>query len=103
MIALVERHLDAIRALCEEIGVLRLALAGSAGTGDFDPERSDVDVLVDYPTGYECDLRLTRYFDFSDCLAMMLGRRIDLVMAGAMRKSRFIRSVNQSRRLLFAA
>jgi uncharacterized protein len=103
MIALVEEKLDAIRALCEEFGVLRLELFGSAATGAFDPERSDLDFLVEHPPDYDFGPWATRYFAFRDDLAALLGRSVDLVMVGALRKPRFIRSVNESRQLLYAA
>jgi predicted nucleotidyltransferase len=103
MIALVEEKLEAIRALCEIFGVLRLELFGSAATGAFDPERSDLDFLVEYPPNYDFGPWLTRYFAFRDELAALLGRSVDLVMVGALRKPRFIRSVNESRQLLYAA
>jgi predicted nucleotidyltransferase len=103
MIPLVERHLDAIRALCREYGVARLEIFGSAATGEFDETHSDVDFIVDYPPDYDFGLWLGRYFELKDRLESLLGRPVDLVMAGAMRKPRFIQSANASRRLLYAA
>ena len=103
MHTLIDRHLGAIRALCREYGVARLDVFGSATTDAFDPDRSDVDFIVEYPPDYEFGLWLTRYFEFKERLEALLGRPVDLVMAGAMRKRRFIESANESRRLLFAA
>jgi predicted nucleotidyltransferase len=99
----VDQHLDAIRALCREFGITRLEVFGSAGTPGFDPETSDVDFLVEYPHDYDFGLWLTRYFALKARLESPLGRRVDLVMAGAIRKPRFIESVNETRRLLYAA
>lgn len=45
-----------IAAVCKRFGVRRLAVFGSAVTGDFAPDRSDVDVLVEFDT----DLASTR-------------------------------------------
>ena len=103
MIPLIEQHLEAIRALCREFGVARLEVLGSAATGDFDPASSDVDFIVEYPPDYDFGLWLTRYFELKERLETLLGRPVDLVMAGAMRKPRFIESANESRRLLYAA
>jgi predicted nucleotidyltransferase len=100
---LIERHLAAIRDLCREYGVARLELFGSAATGAFDPDRSDVDFIVEYPPDYEFGLWLGRYFDLKDRLEALLGRPVDLVMLGAMRKPRFVESANESRQLLYAA
>jgi predicted nucleotidyltransferase len=103
VIALVEQHLEEINALCREFGVVRLELFGSAATGEFDPATSDVDFLVEYPEGYEFGSWLTRYFEFKERLESLLGHSVDLVMVGAMRNPYFIQSVNESRRLLYAA
>lgn len=103
MIALIEEHHEAIRALCEKFGVLRLELFGSVATGAFDPERSDVDVLVEYPADYDFGPCLKRYVDFKDRLESLPGRPVDLVIVGAMRNPYFIRSVNVSRQPLYAA
>ena len=99
----IERNLEAIRALCQEYGVARLEVFGSAATDAFDPDRSDVDFIVEYPPDYEFGLWLTRYFELKDRLEALLGCPVDLVMAGAMRKRRFIECANESRRLLYAA
>lgn len=99
MIPLVAQHVEAIRALCREYGVARLEVFGSATTGAFDPATSD----VDYPPDYEFGIWLTRYFELKERLEPLLGRPVDLVMAGAIRKPWFIESVNGSRRLLYAA
>ena len=103
MIPLVQQHLEAINALCREYGVLRLEVFGSAATGEFDPERSDIDFLVEYPEDYDFGLWLTCYFEFKRRLEDILGYPVDLVMVGAMRNPCFIESVNESRRLLYAA
>lgn len=103
MIDLIEKHLHEIEALCQEFGVTRLELFGSAATGEFDPESSDIDFLVDYPPDYEFGPWVGRHFDLQERLELLLGRKVDLVMISAMRKPRFIESVNQTRRLLYAA
>jgi predicted nucleotidyltransferase len=103
MIALVNDNLDAIAALCREYGVLRLELFGSAATGEFDPEHSDIDFIVEYPDDYDFGLWLTRYFEFRKRLEDVLGFPVDLVMVGAIRDPYFIESVNESRSQLYAA
>lgn len=97
MIDLIEEHREEIHVLCREFGITRLELFGSAATGAFDPERSDVDFIVDFGPW------LTRHFDFQERLADVLGRPVDLVMASALRNPRFIEPINESRQLLYAA
>lgn len=100
---LITNNLDAIRALCREYGVARLEVFGSIVTEDFDPTRSDVDFIIEYPSDYDFGPVLTRYFELKERLEALLGRSVDLVMVGAMRKPRFIASANETRRELYAA
>ncbi len=103
MNSLIAEHLGAIRALCREYGVSRLELFGSAATGRFDPDSSDIDFIIEYPPDYDFGHWLTRYFELKDRLETLLGRPVDLVMTGAMRNPRFIQSANERRQLLYAA
>jgi predicted nucleotidyltransferase len=99
----IAEHLEAIRAHCREFGVTRLEVYGSVCTREFDPVRSDIDFLVEYPVDYEFGLWLTRYFDLKERLELLLGRSVDLVMSGAPRNPYFIRAMNETRQLLYAA
>lgn len=94
MIPLVEEKLEEIRAICREFGVVRLEVFGSAATGAFDPERSDVDFLVQFPPDYDFGPWLKQFFDLQERLSELLERPVDLVMIEALRKPRFIRNVN---------
>jgi predicted nucleotidyltransferase len=100
---LIDRHRAALQSLCREYGVTRLELFGSATTAAFDPDRSDLDFIVEFPPDYDYGPWLTRFFEFQEHLASLFRRSIDLIMAGAIRKPRFIQSVNETRQLLYAA
>ena len=99
----IAEHLEAIHALCREYGVTRLEVFGSVCTPEFDPERSDVDFLVEYPEGYDFGPWATRYLALQDDLAELLGRKVDLVMTRAIRKKYFLLAINETRELLYAA
>lgn len=101
--AVIADHLDEIRALCREFEVMRLDVFGSAVTGEFDPERSDVDLLVEYAPETDLGPWMKRYFDLQERLEALLGRSVDLVMAGGLSNPYFIRSVNETRQVLYAA
>ena len=88
--------------VCERFHVVRLDVFGSALRDDFEPGRSDVDVLVDFgpmsPLG-----KPDAYFGLLDELRAILGSDVDLVMVGAL-KNRYIREdVNRTKRVLYAA
>ena len=99
---LIADHLDAIRDLCREFGVARLEVFGSVMTSRFD-EESDVDFIVEYPEGYDLGPWAGRHLDLQERLESLLGRRVDLVMATAIRKPRFIQAIQEQRQVLYAA
>ena len=72
--------LTAHRAELAAFGLRRLALFGSVARDEAGPD-SDVDVLVDF----EGKATLDRYAGLNDRLEDLLGRPVDLVMAGAIR------------------
>lgn len=77
MIPLIEDNRDAIATLCKQYGVARLALFGSAVKGTFDPDRSDLDFVVDLG-GYERGVA-RRYLGLIVALELLLGRSVDVV------------------------
>jgi uncharacterized protein len=74
--AILERR-DEIAALCRRYGIVRLEVFGSAARGtDFDPARSDVDLLIDLGNRA---LTLDAYLDLKDELEALFGRSVDLM------------------------
>jgi len=98
----VEQRQSEIVALCRQFGVRRLELFGSAVRPDFDPETSDVDLLVEIEPppgmGYA-----DAYFGLKEELERLLARPVDLVSLASLRNPYFIREIEASRRLLYAA
>ena len=102
MIKLIHDNRSPIESLCRKYHVARLDVFGSAADGTFDPVRSDVDFLVEFLHTNEMDAA-DQYFGMMEDLQSLLGRRVDLVCTRAMRNPYFIKAVNQSRKLLYAA
>lgn len=102
MLRLIEAHRNDIAELCRRFHVQRLDVFGSAARGsDFDPARSDIDLLVTYIPGYHSGI--AAYLDFRDALTALLERPVDLVMEGAV-ENPFIRAgIERSREPLYAA
>lgn len=90
-----------VEQLCRRFGVARLAVFGSAVTEDFDPERSDLDVLVEFAEGV--DGLFDAYFGLREALEDLVGRPVDLVMASAVQNPFVARSIAETRRDLYAA
>lgn len=76
--------------------------SGSAATGEFDPETSDLDFLVEFvdkPPGGMAHA----YFGLLDSLSELFDRRVDLVSTRAISNPYFLKSVNESRRPVYVA
>lgn len=100
---IIEQHRKAITALCREYGVARLELFGSAAAEDFDPDRSDMDFLVEYPTDYDFGPWLSRFQELEASLAILLGSDVDLVMTSALRNRWFNREAAMTRTVTYHA
>lgn len=102
MLPLIAAHRSEIEALCRRYHLARLDLFGSAARGgDFDPQRSDIDLLVTYAP--QAAPTFSEYFDLSEQLAELLARPIDLVMSGAVRNPFLRAGIERSKELLYAA
>jgi predicted nucleotidyltransferase len=97
----IDLPLDEVERLCRRFGVARLALFGSAVTDDFDPGRSDLDVLVEFSPDAR-DL-FDAYFGLREALEDLAGRPVDLVMSSAVKNPFVARSIAETRRDLYAA
>jgi predicted nucleotidyltransferase len=102
MLKLIEDHLAQIEALCVTHGVRHLDLFGSAARGDFDPQQSDLDFLIEFhDLGWEGSFK--RYMGLKLALEDLLGRPVDLVEIDAVTNPYFIRSANRNRLPVYAA
>jgi predicted nucleotidyltransferase len=103
MLELIETKREDIARLCRAHHVIRLEVFGSAADGGFDPARSDIDFLVEFRPGQDLGPWLKVYFDLKASLESLFGRGVDLVMIGALENPYFIREVNRTRQLIYAA
>ena len=103
MLAVTAQQLESIRDLCREYYVTKLELFGSATREDFDAERSDIDLLVEFAPGTDLGPWMARFWELQDRLEVLLGRKVDLIMPNALRNPYLIHSINQDRHVLYAA
>ena len=103
MIGDIALHREELRALCRRFHVRRLDLFGSAARADFDPQRSDLDFLVEFDREHPQALSFNTYFDFKEALEALLGRPVDLVEPSAVRNPYLKASIEASREPVFEA
>lgn len=68
---------EEIAAFCRKWGIKRLSFFGSIVRDDFDPERSDVDVLVELKP--DTKARGLAFFGAQIELSEIFGRKVDLL------------------------
>ena len=97
-----EAH-DALEAACRRYHVRRLDLFGSAATGKgFDPERSDLDLLVEFEKLPPVDYA-NAYFGLREALERLSGRPIDLMTQPALENPYLRERIEAERRTVFSA
>ena len=67
---------ERVARFCRERGIRKLSLFGSVLRNDFDPQRSDVDVLAEFEPGALKGVGF-RFFSYGEELAAILGRKVD--------------------------
>lgn len=72
----IEIDRERVAEFCRARGIRKLSLFGSVLREDFDPERSDVDVLAEFEPGALRGVGF-RYFGYGEQLAAILGRKVD--------------------------
>ncbi len=98
----IDQKREELAELCRRHRVRRLALFGSATREDFDPERSDLDFLVQFEPlapGTYADT----YFGLLESLQQLFGRQVDLVEAGSVRNPYIRREIDAQQETLYAA
>lgn len=97
---LVAAHHAEIVELCRRHNVARLDVFGSAATGAFDADRSDLDFLVELddlpPVAYK-----RAYFGLLWGLETLFGRNIDLVTVPSLENPFFLENVYATRELVY--
>ena len=102
MTSVVVQSRTEIEALCRRYGVLRLELFGSAAAAQDRPGESDLDFLVEFgslPLGAYSDA----YFGLLESLEGLFSRKVDLVVASAIRNPYFLQAIERTKMLLYAA
>ena len=98
---LIENNRDAIARLCRLHGVRSLEAFGSILRSDFDTDRSDVDVLVEFEPLAAASF--SNFLGLKEALETLFGRSVDLVERRAIRNRRLRHYIEQSKAPVYAA
>jgi hypothetical protein len=101
MMHIIEQNKGRLIELCKKYKVVGLDVFGSAATDDFDEATSDIDFLVEFDESVK-QRRFDNFFQFQAALEELFQRPVDLVEPGGLRNPFFIKSVNQTKRRIYA-
>ena len=90
----IAEHKKFIEKICRDLQVKRLDLVGSATRDDFRPERSDIDVLVEFDG---TDKLFDRYFELKKRLGQQLGREVDIIQDSAVKNPYVRKGLNRDK------
>lgn len=93
-------HKQVIEKICRDLRVKRLDIVGSASRGDFQLERSDIDVLVEFDG---LDRLFDRYFELKIRLEQQLGRQVDVIQDSAVKNPYVRKSLNRDRMRIYGS
>jgi uncharacterized protein len=101
MIDLVQNNRNAVADLCRKFKVRRLDVFGSAATGEFAPQRSDLDFVVNFadraPTGEYAN----RFLGLAEALERLFQRPVDLVTEQSIHNPYFRRTLEATRQVIY--
>ena len=92
---------EEIGRLCRLHGVRKLEVFGSVLRSDFDPQHSDVDMLVEFEPRVANSF--ANFLDLKEALERLLERPVDLVELHTVRNRRLRHYIEQSKSPVYAA
>ena len=96
---LIQDRIDDIRKICMTYKVKSLYSFGSANTSTFSNE-SDIDLLISFED-ISVEEYTNNYFDLHQIFENMFQRQIDLVTTNSLSNPYFIKSVDQTKSLIY--
>lgn len=98
---LIEKNRAMVAALCAHHGVRRLEAFGSILRDDFDAERSDVDIVVEFDSSVATSF--SNFLSLKEALENLLGRPVDLLELSAVRNRRLRHYIEQNKAAIYDA
>ncbi|KAF2335549.1 nucleotidyltransferase family protein [Flavobacterium daemonense] len=96
---IVDKNIEDLKNLCTMYNVEKMYLFGSALNSNFDKE-SDIDLLVKFKH-IELSKYFDNYIDFKEKLERLFGREVDLVEEQTLKNPILIKSINNSKELIY--
>ena len=93
---------EELKAICQALKVKRLFVFGSVVSEEF-REDSDIDFLISFEDNISVDDYTNNYFALHYQLRKLFGREIDIVTERTLSNPYFIKSINETKELIYEA
>ena len=98
---IVLNRIDELKRLCIIYNVKSMYVFGSVCTDKFN-DKSDIDILISFEN-ISIDKYTDNYFDLHYKLEYLFGRKIDLLTDKSLSNPYFIKGIEQTKQLIYAA
>jgi predicted nucleotidyltransferase len=102
MQSIIENNKSKLIELCQKYDVQTMYVFGSASSDDF-KETSDIDILISFKKDISIEKYTDNYFELHHKLEELFNRKVDLVTENSLSNSYFKASVEETKKLLYAA
>jgi predicted nucleotidyltransferase len=99
---IIENNREKLNKLCQKYDVQTMYVFGSASTDSFD-ESSDVDILISFKKDISIEKYTDNYFELHYKLEELFDRKVDLITENSLSNPYFKESVEETKKLLYAA
>ncbi|MCL1911861.1 MAG: nucleotidyltransferase domain-containing protein [Leptospirales bacterium] len=99
---IITEKIPQVVTLCKKYHVATMHVFGSANTGTFN-ENSDIDFLISFQSDVGLEEYADNFFDLMFELDELFGRNVDLVSEKTLSNPYLIRSIEQTKQLIYAA
>jgi hypothetical protein len=101
--AIVEDQKQELSRLCQKYDVEFMYLFGSATSANDFKDSSDIDILISFKPNISVAKYTDNYFDLHNELEDLFNRKVDLITENSLSNPYFIKSINETRMLIYAA
>ncbi len=97
----IKEKLDDLKKLCQDYDVKTMYVFGSVCTDKFN-DKSDIDILISFKD-ISIEKYTDNYFELHYKLEELFNRKIDLLTENSLSNPYFIKSIEETKQLLYAA
>lgn len=99
---ILEKRMEDLKRICKSLNIKEIYAFGSVVSNTFDNE-SDLDFLISFEDDLSIDEYTNNYFDLHYKLRALFNREIDIVTERTLSNPYFIKSINETKELIYAA